>query len=256
MRQIFTLAIFTFKELLRKKDFYVFLILFFALGVFFYNDSFSGIKDTSRYLKDIGLSLITIFSLIIAITFSAKQIPGELETKTIYPLLAKPVSRNYFVLGKFLGSLYISFLSFTVFYILFLFIIRTKGEFASVALLFQVYIFSLCLLCLISAITLFLSIFLTLSANVTIVLLLYILISWYNGFLRDSLLNAKGKLSIANTLVYYLLPHFEFYDIKIRLVHLWDPLPLWVIAAVTAYTLIYAGIVIAFANLAFKRKSL
>jgi ABC-type transport system involved in multi-copper enzyme maturation permease subunit len=56
-----------------------------------------------RYLKDACLLLIWLSSLVIAITTTARQIPAERESRTIYPLLAKPVGRGEFVVGKFLG---------------------------------------------------------------------------------------------------------------------------------------------------------
>ena len=56
-----------------------------------------------RYLKEICLLLIWISSLVIAITTAARQIPVERENRTIFPLLAKPVTRTQLLVGKFLG---------------------------------------------------------------------------------------------------------------------------------------------------------
>lgn len=256
MIKIFTLARHTFKELLRKKDFYVLLFLFIGLAVFFYSQSFFGVSDISRYLKDMGFSIIILFSMIIAVTFSAKQIPSEIESKTIYPLLAKPISRTHFILGKFVGSLFISIISFTVFYLLYLTIIFARGEGASIVLMAQVYLLSILLLALLSSIAFLFSLFFTIAANVTVTFLLYFVIYWCNGMLKDLILSSSQKVSYAYTFLYYLLPHFEFYDARVRLVHLWDPLPLWVIAAITIYTLLYIWIIISISSTVFKRKGL
>ncbi|MBU1044066.1 MAG: ABC transporter permease [Candidatus Omnitrophica bacterium] len=256
MTKILILAQHTIKELLRKKDFYILIILFLGLAGFFYGESFFGIKDISRYLKDIGLSLVGLFSMIITITFSAKQIPAEIETKTIYPLLAKPVSRTQFVLGKFIGSLFISFISFTSFYILYLGFIFSKGEAASLILLSQYYLLSLLLLSMLSAFALMFSLFLTISANISITFLLYFFMFWYNDALRKTLLLAEGKITLVYNLLYYILPHFEFFDIRTRIIHLWEPLPFWVVTAISIYSILYIGLLLWLTVLCFKRKNL
>ena len=195
--------------------------------------------------------------MIIAVSFSAKQIPSEIESKTIYPLLAKPVSRIYFILGKFLGSLLISIIAFSVFYALYVGAIMVKGEGAGIILMLQSYLFSVLLLAFLSALAMFFSLFLTISANFTIIFILYFFTYWYNDTLKDLIVSSSQKVPyLLYSALYYLIPHFEFYDTRIRLVHMWDPLPLWVITSVTVYTVIYISLVIWLATSLFKRKSL
>lgn len=256
MNKILILAQHTIKELLRKKDFYILIILFLGLAAFFYSETFFGMKDISRYLKDIGLSLVSLFSMIITITFTAKQIPAEIESKTIYPLLAKPVSRTQFILGKFVGSLFISLISFTAFYGLYLGFIFSKGEAASLILLGQYYILSILLFNLLAGFVLLFSLFFTISANISFMFLLYFFMFWYNESLRKLLILANEKLIYVYNLLYYILPHFEFYDIRIRLIHLWEPLPLWVMTSILIYTIIYTALIIWLTIIIFKRKNL
>lgn len=256
MSTIITLAKHTFKEVIRKKDFYVFLILLVGLVLFFYQESFFNVTGVSRYLKDIGYTLVVLFAAIVSITFSAKQIPSELESKTIYPLLAKPVSRTQLVLGKFTGSMFISGFTFTVFFIVYLIAVIFKGEKANLILIFQTYIFSILLLAMLSSIAMIFSLFLTLSANVTITLLVYFLIAWYNSIIKGIITSTQGLASILYSFVYYILPHFEFYDIKIRMVHMWDPVPLGIFMAVLIYTLIYTAIILNLTCFLFNRKNL
>ncbi|MBN1353815.1 MAG: ABC transporter permease subunit [Candidatus Omnitrophica bacterium] len=256
MTKVFIIAKHTFKELVRKKDFYVLLFLFLGVALFLYNETFFGIEDISRYLKDVGLSLIVLFSVVISITFAAKQIPQEIESRTIYPLLAKPISRTQLILGKFFGGLLISVISFTSFYILYLVLIFTKGEGAGIMLVLQTYFLTVLLLCLISAFTVLFSLLFTVSANITLVLLLYFFIYWYNGFLKNILLNSGQKISTVYAFLYYILPHFEFYDMRVRLVHEWDALGGWVVLSIFLYTVIYIFLMIWAACALFKRKNL
>jgi len=256
MIKILILSKYVFKELIRKKDFYVFLILLIGLLVFFYNAAFFGVQDISRYLKDVGFSFIMLFSMIIAVSLSAKQIPSEIESKTIYPLLAKPISRTHFILGKFLGSFLISTITFTIFYAFYLLVISSKGEGVTLVLAIQAYMLSVLLLAMLSSITICFSLFFTVSANIAMVFMLYFVISWYNGILRNLIVSSTQKIAYFYNILYYLLPHFEFYDIKTRLVHMWDPLPLWVMMAIFLYTTIYVSFIIWIANTFFRKKTL
>jgi ABC-2 type transport system permease protein len=58
-------------------------------------------------VKDSGLTSIAAFGMLLAIFVGAFMIPHEVESRTIYPILAKPVRRYEFLLGKYLGALII-----------------------------------------------------------------------------------------------------------------------------------------------------
>src|SRR5205085_12652101 len=81
--------------------------------------NFFGEEKIARYLKELCLLLIWIAGLIIAVTTTARQIPSERENRTIFPLLAKPVSRNHLLLGKFLGCWLACGLALLVLYVFF-----------------------------------------------------------------------------------------------------------------------------------------
>jgi ABC-type transport system involved in multi-copper enzyme maturation permease subunit len=100
---IFAIAGVVVKEMYRRKDFYVLLVLIVLITLMLGSVSFFDDDRIVRYLKDACLLLIWLSSLVIAITTAARQIPAERESRTIYPLLAKPVGRGEFVAGKFLG---------------------------------------------------------------------------------------------------------------------------------------------------------
>ncbi len=56
-----------------------------------------------KFVKDAGCGAIGIFGFFIALLSTAQLIPQELHNRTIYTILAKPVRRSEFLLGKFLG---------------------------------------------------------------------------------------------------------------------------------------------------------
>jgi ABC-type transport system involved in multi-copper enzyme maturation permease subunit len=255
--KILTIALFSFKEVIRRKDFYVLFLLLAGLLAFLFSESFFGISDITRYLKDIGLSAVLFLSIMIALPFSSKQLPAEIESKTIYPLLSKPVSRASVVIGKYLGSILISFGAFTLFYAAFLLAIAMKGGHIGV-LFAQVYLFLLLLLATLCAFSVLFSIFLTISANITITLFLYILTYWFSTQVK-SLLLSENLNTVTGALLngaYYLIPHFEFFDLRIRLVHDWEALPAWIVCSVMLYTMIYVAAILSLAVHIFKKKNL
>src|SRR5271170_1107014 len=103
MHKIFAVAGVVIKELYRRKDFYVLFVLSALLTVVAGMVNFFHDSGIVRIVKDVCMLLIWVSTLVIAIVTAARQIPAERESRTIFPLLAKPVSRGQVVAGKFLG---------------------------------------------------------------------------------------------------------------------------------------------------------
>jgi ABC-type Na+ efflux pump permease subunit len=93
----------TFTELVRQKVF--FFLLIFALLVIG-NSAFMAkfsFQEQFQMLKDISLGAMSVFSSLIAILATANFLPKDMEDRTIYTLLAKPVPRHRYLLGKLCG---------------------------------------------------------------------------------------------------------------------------------------------------------
>lgn len=256
MKQLWIIALNTIKALIRKKDFYVFLIMLLLLLAFLVSENFFGVQDISRYVKDIGFFCLWLFSLIIAVTFSAKQLPEEIEFKTISSLLAKPISRKHIILGRFLGSVLASSSAYTIFYFFYIGVTFLKGEGIIFPLILQSYIFGICFLSTVCAISILLSLCFTLSAAIMLSFIIYFMVMWFADGLRTIAFSSTGLRSIFLSIVYYLIPHYEFYNLRIRLVHFWEALPLWIVFAVVIYTIIYINIILYLSYLRFKKKIL
>src|SRR5512143_2053897 len=101
--RIFSIAANTFRESIRNKILYA--ILAFALFVigttFFLADLSMG--DLARIIADVGLASIHIFGVIMAVFVGITLVSQEVERKTVYLILSKPVHRWEFVVGKALG---------------------------------------------------------------------------------------------------------------------------------------------------------
>src|ERR1035437_1554462 len=103
MKTILAIARVVIKELYRRKDFYVLFVLTAVITLLLGSVSFFHNTRSYRDVKDVALLLMWISALVIAIATTARQIPAERENRTIFPLLAKPVTRWQVILGKFAG---------------------------------------------------------------------------------------------------------------------------------------------------------
>src|SRR5215469_1816200 len=119
MRTVLALASVVIKELYRRKDFYVLFIMTALITVVMASVKFFHDDKIALYLKEICLLLIWISGLVIAIGTTARQLPAERENRTIFPLLAKPVTRWQVILGKFLGCWLACGIALVVFYFFF-----------------------------------------------------------------------------------------------------------------------------------------
>ncbi len=93
----------TAKEALWQPLFYALLVLgFFSLILFLFLP-YNTFGDDIKMVKDQGLTLIMVLSIILALWTASKSIADEIEGRTALTLLSKPISRRSFILGKFLG---------------------------------------------------------------------------------------------------------------------------------------------------------
>ncbi|HYJ05066.1 MAG TPA: ABC transporter permease subunit [Chthoniobacterales bacterium] len=116
----------TLTELTRLKLFYV--VLLFALlligsSLFMARMTF---QQEFQVLKDIGLGSMSIFSSLLAVVATARLIPQDVEDRTIYTILAKPVPRFEYLLGKLLGVLLLLAISLAIMAAFFFFVLHFR----------------------------------------------------------------------------------------------------------------------------------
>jgi len=111
-RGAWTISVYTWREGMRKKTLIGFLILS-ILVIFgsqfitaFLQESSIGEVESDvdvKLIKDICVTAIAIFGVLITIFISASVVPNEVENKVVYTILSKPVYRFQYLLGKFIG---------------------------------------------------------------------------------------------------------------------------------------------------------
>lgn len=109
--RVLTIAGGTFTQLVRMKVFYF--MGLFAVAVIASSFAFADLETSGqlKLLKDVSLAAMSLFSMLFAIAGTALLLPRDIEDRTIYTILCKPVPRLEYLLGKLLGVVWLIFIS-------------------------------------------------------------------------------------------------------------------------------------------------
>jgi ABC-type transport system involved in multi-copper enzyme maturation permease subunit len=246
------IAINTFRESARNKIFYllVFFGILFALSSKLI--SFLTLGDAMKVLKDTGLAAINFFSVLIAIFTGINLVYKEIEKRTIFNILSKPVSRDQFILGKFLGLALTMLTALAAMAgIFFLFVWLSGG---GLDLKIILYFFMLYLeLLIIVALSLLFSSFTTPILAFIFTVSLYLIghVMWtFNEFKMVLKIPAWRTFTL---IIYYLLPNLDKFNIKNEVVlnAAFNP---WTILFSILYALAYILALLAVTILIFRKR--
>lgn len=257
MNTVWALATVVIKELYRRKDFYVLFVLtalvtLAALSVNFFEDT-----KIIRYVKDICLLLIWLSTLVISVVTAARQIPAEKENRTIFPLLAKPVSRGQVVAGKFLGCWLASGMALLCFYVFFVAVTGWRTPDLHLGAYAKSMVLHWMMLGIVIAMTLLGSvIFSAVSANATICLIAVFGILFVGEHLAKLGARQTEPARSLTYAVFYAIPHIELFDVRKQIVND-QALPGLVDCGLASlYAAAYSGALLYAAWLLFRRKNL
>ncbi len=128
LRRISAIARTTFTEMARLRVFYVlalFALVLIASSSFLARISF---QQELQVTKDIALGAVNFFLSLLAIVVTAQLLPRDIEDRVIYSVLAKPVARFEYVLGKFFGVLALLLVSVVLMSLLCLAVIHLREQ--------------------------------------------------------------------------------------------------------------------------------
>ena len=257
MNKIIAVAGVVIKELYRRKDFYVLFVLTALLtcaagAMYFFHDD-----KIVRYVKDICLLLIWVSSLVVAIVTTARQIPAERESRTIFPLLAKPVSRGQVVAGKFLGCWLATGIALIVFYLFFAVIAGSREHIWPVGIYIQAAWMQWMLLGIVIAMVLLGSIYLAApSSTSTISFVVVGGILLLGGHLKTIALAQPEPMQGILTFIYFSIPHLEWFYLSDFVVYNFAAVPWVKIILATLYAAVWIGIFLLLTWAGFRRKNL
>ena len=122
---IWAIASNTFREAIRNKILYS--LVFFAILMIGGSLALGKLSmhEEVRLLKDLGLATISIFGVLIAIFIGVNMVFKEIDRKTIYIIIPKPIHRFHFIIGKYLGigftlAIQIIFMAIVLFLLMFM----------------------------------------------------------------------------------------------------------------------------------------
>ena len=257
MNTVLALSAIVIKELYRRKDFYVLFVLTALITLVMGSVSFFHDTKIVRYVKEIALLLIWISALVIAIGTTARQIPAERENRTIFPLLAKPVTRGQVILGKFVGCWLACALALIVFYLFFCVVSGTREHHWPLLNFFQALWLQWVMLGVVVALVLLGSVvFAAPSSNATISFIVVLGILFLGRYLNQVALQQPEPLRTVVYGLYFLIPHLEWYDVRDLIIYDQN-LVGWVDCGLaTLYAVLYMAVFLLGAWLVFRRKPL
>jgi len=241
----------TFRETVRERVLYN--LVFFAILM-----TLSGlllgqlsIRQDEKVLKDIGLAAMDVFGTFIAIFIGVGLVSKEIERRSLYPLLAKPLSRGEFFLGKFAGLVFTLLVNLGV---------MTAGLYVTLAatrrgtdpiLLGAIYPLFLGLVIVVA----FAMLFSTLtSSTLAAVLTVGVVVA---GRFSDVVRNMRQVLPGAPPWLvdglYAIIPDFRSLDFKSQVTY-GDPVPGDVLLWVSLYTAAYVAVVLGLGLASFRSK--
>ena len=257
MRTVLALASVVIKELYRRKDFYVLFIITAVITLVMASVKFFHDDKIARYLKEICLLLIWISGLVIAIGTTARQIPAERENRTIFPLLAKPVTRAQVVVGKFAGCWLACGLTLLVFYVFFAVISGSRENYWPILQWVQALWLQWIMLGVVVAMVLLGSVvFAAPSSNGTICFIVVIGILLLGRYLNHVALKEPEPLRSVVSTLYYLIPHLEWYDVRDFVIYDRTLIAWTSCGLATAYGAVYVSLLLFSTWLVFRRKPL
>ena len=251
MNVILTIARNTFKEVLRDKVFYnLFVFALLMIGSALLLGTLT-IGEQSKIIKDIGLASIDLFGVLIAIFVGVGLISKEIEKRTIYTIIAKPVHRYQFLLGRFAGLVFTMWVNTAVMLVAFCGILVVGGTSPDSGLMKAVGLMTVAQLIVLSAAMLF-STFTTPTLSGIFTLALYVI-----GELTPDLKTLSEKLSgVSRGLLsgsYYLLPNLALFNVKGEAVH-GVPITAGYMLTAIGYGVSYAAVVLLLSCFVFQRR--
>jgi ABC-type transport system involved in multi-copper enzyme maturation permease subunit len=248
---VLTIAAQTFTEARRNRVFYS--LFLFALVVVLSSIIFTEVTSVTmdRMLKDTGLGAINVFALALTIFAGVGIINREIDRRSIYTVLAKPVSRLSYILGKWLGLVSIILATSTLMFLGLLLVMKVYKTDIHAGI-FLGFLGVLLEVMVLGAVAILCSTFTTSFISAFICAAVYL-----SGHLATEFLRVVRKQQgIRRTLgeaVYYLVPNLERFNFKYEATY--DlTVPSTTLLAVLVFALAYAAAALVGAVIVFQRR--
>jgi ABC-type transport system involved in multi-copper enzyme maturation permease subunit len=261
MHKIFIIAYNTFRETIRDKILYNLLIFALLIIMGGYLLSTLTLGEQGKIILDLGLGSMNLFGVLIAIFVGIGLVSKEIERKTIYTIVSKPVARYQFLIGKYFGLVLTLFVNIFIMVVgfYFSFYLQKTGWFflqapeVHLSIGFYQAVFLIFIeLMLVTGVAILFSTFTTTTLAAIFTMFIYV-IGHLIGTVKEigSKLDpfSKGLLDV----VYYLLPNLEKFNIKSEVVHQ-IPISNKYLIMSTLYGILYISALLLLACLVFQKR--
>lgn len=265
MNAVLLIGVNVFRESVRDKVLYN-LVLFAILliGSSYLIGQLTAGQDV-KIIKDLGLAATSVFGLFIAIFIGIGLVSKEVEKRSIYSLLAKPVHRYHIVIGKYFGlvltlAMNIAVMALALYLVLAYMAWGVSPQVQSVwdtpardPALLKAILLIFVELTLVTAMALFFSTFSTPILSAAFTFSLFIA-GHLSGDLRNfgQVVDSPVVATVTRSL-YWVLPNLAQFDVKMQTVHA-QPVPLRYMALTMTYAGLYIGMLLAAATFIFSRR--
>ncbi len=206
-------------------------------------------------LINLGLGAISVFGLLIAIFIGIELVSKEIDRRTIYSILAKPVTRAEFILGKYAGlllTLFVNTAIMTVGFYVALAIQKRGLALQDFSLLIAVY-FILLQLAIVVAIAIFFSCISTSILSAVFTFCLFVIGNFSSDIRWFGHESGSPLLEKMTAVLYYLLPNFGDFNVINQVAH-GVRIPGLFITANTCYAPLYIAVLLSGAVLIFEER--
>lgn len=258
MQAVWLIAKSVLIEGIRRKEIYtIVLISTLLIGAVMTVDFFN-IEGLTKFYRETALRIMSIATALAVIALAARQLPREFETRTIYPLMARPISRTTFLAGKLLGVMLSAVFCFGLFMLIYLAGTFYLGGSVPWGLFLQFIYLQLLMMLILSTLSFWLSMLLNFDAAVTLGIILYALASVFTNVISYLYEFADPVGQTFIVICNYAIPQLTLFDLSEKAVHAeyWGPLDAATMGGLTLYGAFYAIVFFGLAMLWFRRKEL
>lgn len=254
MNAVLTIAGNTFREAMRDRILYLFLGFAIVLLVGSKVFGMLTVGDETKVILDLGLAGLQFFSMLIAVMMSVVLISREIESRTVFVILAKPVRRWQFLLGKYLGLVATVAFNLAVMTVLLVAVLAVYRHELRAGVLLVAAMTLLEMLLVAAFATLFAVLTKPILGSVlTLAVFLVGHVSQDLWLLTRHLPGAATRTVI--TVVYHLVPNLERFNFKTEIVHAL-PVPAAAVGWAVVYGLAFTALVLLLACLQLGRRDL
>jgi ABC-type transport system involved in multi-copper enzyme maturation permease subunit len=250
---IFTIAKNTFRESSRDRILLSGFLVIIAIILFTLFIASISLEQSTRMIIDFSVTAIYALQMFVAIFIGSMLIYKEIERKTFYLLLPKPITRTEIVIGKCLGlsltTILVTLLSTGALYII---LYIQSGQFFFYPILLSVFLSTLEAILLILISILFSGITSPILAAISTITLY--LVGHAGSIFRYIFMTNKIPLvDWITRAIYYLLPNLEKFNIRNDIIYATTP-SLSMVGVTTLYAFSYALLLLVITQIVFKKK--